>query len=113
MSHPDPQTMYIYADGSGTGGHIGAAAYSTTTNKTSRQYLGEENAFNVFAAELSAMDLAMEMIKDTGTQYNKHVIFADGQPAANAVIKPKQQSGQEIIQHILYKLNTLALAIPT
>ena len=54
------------------------------------EYLGEENAFKVFAAELTAMDLAMEMMKDTGTRYNKHVIFADSQSAAKAVIKPKQ-----------------------
>jgi len=110
--HPDPQTMYIYTDGSGINGHVGAAAYSPTLNTTSHQYLGEENSFNVFAAELTAIDLAMEMIKTSKTSHKKHIIFTDSQAATKAVFKPKRQSGQQIIQGILYKLETLALANP-
>ena len=69
--------MYIYTDGSGINGQIGVAAHNSTLNETRHQCLGEEKVFNVFAAERTAMNLTMEMIKATGTLYKIHVIFID------------------------------------
>ena len=66
----------------------------------------------MFAAELTAMDLAIEMIKRDNIPRSEYIIFADSQPSINAVVKPKKQSGQEIIQRILFKLEGLLLSIP-
>ena len=49
-------TLRIYTDGSGIQGRIGAAAYSPTKHL----YLGTDKQFNVYTAELSAIDLASE-----------------------------------------------------
>src|SRR5271154_2736758 len=53
-------TIYIYTDGSGIVGQIGAAAYCPTLGETKRQYVSLETLFNVFVAEVSAMTLATE-----------------------------------------------------
>ena len=103
--------MYIYTDGSEINEYIRTAAYSSTLNTTDHQYLEEENGFNVYAAELTAINLSMKMIKTSRTAHKKHVIFTDSQAATKAVFKSKRQFGQQIIQSILYNLETLALAI--
>jgi ribonuclease HI len=95
-----PTTAYIYTDGSGIDGNIGAAAVCPKTNDTRYQYLGKETEYNVYAAELCAIQLGLGIIKDNH-QYTKCILYTDNQAAIQAVVKPGQQSGQSIILSIL------------
>jgi len=98
----DPDTIRVYTDGSGIGGHIGAAAYSPETSQTVKQHLGAENQSNVYAAELTAMELAVTGIVQTcPDNYKRCIIYADSQAAITAASKPSRQSGQAIIGLLL------------
>src|SRR6266496_4698046 len=96
----DPDTICIYTDGSGIESRIGAAAYSPTTGATKRQNLGQELQSNVFADELTAICMAIQIIRQH-RQYTKCVLFTDSQAGIKATKKPGQQSGQAMIQKIL------------
>jgi len=93
----DSDTISIYTDGSGIDGHIGAAAYSPTTSQTQRLYLGSEANYNVYTAEISALELATTIAKEAPPNYTKCVIYVDSQAAIKGIIKPHKQSGQTII----------------
>ena len=60
----DTRTICIYSDGSGIEGHVGAAIYTPTKATTRQQYLGLETTHNVFAAELTAIKLAIDMMSE-------------------------------------------------
>jgi len=97
----NPRTMCIYTDGSGIEGSVAAATYSTTTYAKTHQYLGEEQTTNVYAAELTGVQLAMTTTIEHGLpQYQKCVIYADNQSAVSAILKPERQSGQYILRDI-------------
>src|SRR5437667_7435092 len=51
------QDLIIYTDGSGHGGHIGAAIYTPTINITKGEYIGTDNTHNVYAAELKWLSI--------------------------------------------------------
>jgi ribonuclease HI len=94
-------TVSIYTDGSGIDGKIGAAACNGQCREDkNRQYLGNENQFNVYAAELTAMNLAVEIAQESNEHTVWH-IFADSQAAIQGVHKPRKQSGQAIIKEFL------------
>ena len=97
----NPRTVCIYTDGSGIEGEIAAATYSTTTSDRTHQYLGEEQTTNVYAAELTGIQLAMTSTIEHGSaKHQKCVVFVDNQAAIAAVLKPERQSGQYIIRNI-------------
>ena len=52
--------MHIYTDGSNIDKKVGAAAYNATSLATSRQHLGSETSFNVFTAEVEAVNLTLK-----------------------------------------------------
>jgi ribonuclease HI len=89
-------TISIYTDGSGIDGNIGAAAVCPTTSIIAHQHLGTESSY-VFAAELTAIHLAIRMLENVLPQYTKCIIYADSQAAIKAVINPGRQSGLSII----------------
>ena len=62
-------------DGSGISGHIGGVAYSPTLAKMDHQYLRTEDSYHVFAAKLSAIGLAIEVIQNNGADYNKYIMY--------------------------------------
>ncbi len=96
-----PDTVSIYTDGSGIEGKIGAAAHNEDlTGGKSSQYLGNENQFNVYAAELAAMNLALGLAGNT-TEHTIWQIYSDSQAAIRAIHKPRRQSGQAIIKEFL------------
>jgi len=111
--HNKPNVLCIYTDGSGIDGEIGAAAYSSTLTKSEHQYLGKDTSFNVYAAELTAVDLAIGIVKNSNPIYTECIMDADSQATIKAIIKPKRQSGQEIIQGILYRIESLLLQRPS
>ena len=99
-----PHTLHIYTDGSGIENHIGAAAYSPTLLKTAHKYLGNTDMTNVYAAELTAINLGIKMAEESDEQFHRCYIYVDNQASIQAVERPKQQSGQYIIRDILQKL---------
>ena len=60
----DPSKLCIFTDGSGINGHIGAAAYTPQTSGSKHLYLRNDKQFNVYTAELSAIDLAIDIAID-------------------------------------------------
>jgi len=89
--------LTIYTDGSGYNGHIGAAIYSPTTETVKEKYVGMEETHNVYAAELTAIQMATILFEEKINEYRKAYIFTDNQAAIQAIGSPKHQSGQYII----------------
>src|SRR5437667_2298440 len=87
------EDLIIYTDGSGHGGHIGAAIYSPTINITKGEYIGTDNTHNVYAAELTATQMAITLFEERTQEYSNVHIFTDNQSAIQAIESPKQQSG--------------------
>jgi len=102
----EPSTICFYTDGSGINENIGAAVYSATVQTMKKQYIGKETESNVFAAELTAINLALK-IAEENPQYTKCEIFTDSQTSIKALLKPGKQSGQAIICSILDKIDEL------
>jgi ribonuclease HI len=103
----------IYTDGSGIEGKVGAAAHfhQAETNQASLQHLGNDDQYNVFAAELVAMCLAAATVQKS----NKHRvwnIYTDSQAAIQAVNRPHRQSGQSIIKDFLDTIDNAATDNP-
>lgn len=103
----DPNTICIYTDGSGIDGHIGAAAICPSRAKVEQQYLGDESQYNVFAAEIEAMCLAVKIAQGEPTDIMQCVIYSDSQAGIQAVTRPEQQSGQSIILSFLNSVEKL------
>ena len=53
-------TMCIYTDGAGIQNHIGASAYSLTTQSIAHSYLGKDDTTNVYVAELTGIHLGIK-----------------------------------------------------
>ena len=105
----DPNTICIYTDGSGIDGKVGAAVYTRETTK--QQHLGKDADDNVFAAKLTAIDLGIQIVKETNHMYENCFFYVDSQAAIQAVMKPFHQSGQHIIGRIHDKLDELTMNI--
>ena len=95
------QDLIIYTDGSGHNKNIGAAIYSPTIDIIKGEYIGTENTHNVYAAELTAIQMAIILFEEKIEKYTNIHIFTDNQSAIQAVESPKRQSGQYIIKEIL------------
>ena len=74
------QYQYTYTDGSGVENKVGAAAYSPTMNTTSHQHLGSEKQYNVFTGEVTAVQLAVEILRDDH-DFRTCYIYSDSQAA--------------------------------
>jgi len=101
LSKISAQDLIIYTDGSGHNGHVGAAIYSPTTRVTRGEYIGTEDTHNVYAAELTAVQMAVALFEEKIEEYANAYIFADNQAAIQAVGSPSRQSGQYIVEDIL------------
>ncbi|OQV11086.1 hypothetical protein CLAIMM_14983 [Cladophialophora immunda] len=97
-------TIYIYTDGSGINGHVGAAAVilSTLSSISSRvlqkgtEYMGTDTQSTIYAAELKGILLALQiLITRTGPEYNdkNFIIFTDNQSALKTLQNPRNTSG--------------------
>src|SRR5205085_3546005 len=67
----NPNTMCIYTDGSGIEGSVAAAAYSITLNQKMHQYLGGDQTTNVYAAELTGIQIAMQSTEECSRHYSQ------------------------------------------
>ena len=74
----DPTISNIYTDGSGIKGKIGAAIYNSTTDGARHRHLGKDTQYNVFTAELTALQLAAETLQDD-LEHKEFYTYTDGQ----------------------------------
>ena len=105
----DPNILCIFIDGSGIEGHIGAMAYFPQASEMKHLYLGNDKQFNVYTAELSAIDLAVDIADATTATFTKCKIHVDSQDAIKATVKPGKQSGQSILCTAVKKMEKLIL----
>ena len=99
-------TLYVYTDGSGIDGQVEAAPYSPTT-LTKQQCLGSENRHNIYSAELTAIEIAVNIAQTCQNNYKQCVIYVDSQAAVKAIVKPGRQSGQSILCSLLSSIDNL------
>jgi len=71
------QDLIIYTDGSGHDGRVGAAIYSPTLKITKGEYVGTEDTHNVYAAELTAIQMAVSLFEEKIEKYKNVYIFTD------------------------------------
>ena len=107
------QDLIIYTDGSGHNGHTGAAIYSPKTSDTKGKYVGTSDTHNVYAAELTAIQMAVNLFEEKINEHNDTYIFIDNQSAIQAVESPKRQLGQYIIKEILDAIDRIHKVKPT
>ena len=100
QERPNDKVATIYTDGSGIDKKIGAAAYTPISGEVSLHHLGGESQFNVYTAEITALQLALERLWDHQTQPSCR-IYTDSQTAIKAIERPQRQSGQTIIKDLL------------
>ena len=103
----DDNTLCIYIDGSGIDGHVGAAAVCPQIAKALQRYLGSDKEHNVYTAEITALELAMEIARSSLSSYTKCIIYVDSQAAIQGINKPSKQSGQMNLISAITKIQTL------
>ena len=95
-----PTTVSIYTDGSGIANKIGAALYNSSTNEAAHQHLGKDTKYNVFAAEVTGLQMVAQYLHDESKCTTSN-IYTDSQAAIKAINNPCRQSGQAIIKDFL------------
>ncbi|TXB97085.1 hypothetical protein FocTR4_00012225 [Fusarium oxysporum f. sp. cubense] len=108
----EPDAIHIYTDGSGIGGHIGAAAVCTTTQETKSAYMGDDTTSTVYAGELQGISLALQIAQEDrsrGNSRSKVLIYTDNQAAIRSTAKPKGKSGAYLLRSIAKQIDELQL----
>jgi hypothetical protein len=93
--------------------NIDAAIYSPTIDVTKSKHISTEDTHNVYAAELTAIQMAITLFEENIDEYTKVHIFTDTQSAIQAVESPKRQWGQYIIEGILDTIDKIHEIKPT
>ena len=100
--------FFIYSDGSGINGKIGATAVSPDC--TARAYLGPTTLFTVYSVELCGIILTATIAvfgENSQTTRGRLIICVDNQAAIKAVKCSGNSSGQHLIKIIVILINTL------
>ena len=84
-----------------------------TTKAIKGEYIGTDDTHNVYAAELTAIQMAVTLFKETKDEYKNVYVFTDNQSAIQAIDTPKHQSGQYIIKEILDTIDKIHELAPT
>ena len=100
--------LTFYTDGSGIGGHIGAAAVNTDLGAARHQYLGTAPNHTVYSAELVGIILALEMAIDLQENLPDAPvrIFTDNQSAIQSAGGTRPRAGP--YQSLLFKILELS-----
>jgi ribonuclease HI len=99
------QNIVFYTDGSGITNEIGAASYCVTTGEIQHQYLGNDSQFNVHAAELAGIHLAIKHWLSQRTPPMTCQIYTDSQAAGVSLSQLKRPPAQSLIKAILDTLD--------
>jgi hypothetical protein len=75
QKHEKSTVATVYREGSSIEGKIGAVIFEATINETRYRHLGKDTDYNVFMAELAALHLAIETLrdKDKRTEWVAHI----------------------------------------
>ena len=99
-------SLLVYTDGSAHGGHVGAAAVIGNSSKYRQLYMGLGTQSTVYAAELQGIRMGLlPAVHDA--RVRELFIFTDNQAAIQAIYRPRQPSGQEVIAEIWNYLRSL------
>ncbi len=106
----DRGTLEIYMDGSAIGGHVGAAAVASGIAQAQKCYMGTDETFTVYAAELQGLVMATSLARRA--RHNDPDIWAvniysDNQAGIQAAEKPETQSGQYLLRDLVKGLDDL------
>ncbi|KAJ5110838.1 zinc knuckle domain protein [Penicillium argentinense] len=104
---PSERPLILYTDGSGIEGKIGAAVVVDLEDHHAHSQMGGEETSTVYAAELSAIEMALKLILEATEPWaaqarNGLVIFADSQGALKALRQPRMPSGQVYLEECLH-----------
>ncbi|RFU29238.1 hypothetical protein B7463_g7111, partial [Scytalidium lignicola] len=103
----NPDQMWIYTDGSGKGGQIGAAAWCEEREWMVKAYLGPDSHSNVYAASLMGISEALGLALRARSATKQVNIFTANQAAILSIQRPQLQSGQYILREIAGKIDQL------
>ncbi|RFU25059.1 hypothetical protein B7463_g11279, partial [Scytalidium lignicola] len=103
----NPNQMWIYTDGSGKGGQIGAAAWCEEREWMVKAYLGPDSHSNVYAASLMGISEALGLALRARSATKQVNIFTTNQAAILSVQRPQLQLGQYILREIAGKIDQL------
>ena len=70
-------TIVIYTDGSGANDKIGAAAFNKSLNQVTHQHLGGQMHYNVYSAELTALNLGIAQWQSKSNTFQSCYVFTD------------------------------------
>jgi ribonuclease HI len=76
-------------------------------------YIGTDDAHNVYAAELTEIQMAVTLFGGDIDEYANAYIFTDNQSAIQTVESPKRQLGQYIVKEILDTMDRINETKPT
>lgn len=106
LTENNTKDLFIYTDGSGINGKVGAAAVSP--NYTVRRYLGPLTSFTVYSGELYGIMLAIGMaIYRIQPIEGRLIVCIDNQASIQAVQSPGASSGQYLVKLIVRQINHL------
>jgi hypothetical protein len=78
------QDLIIYTDGSGYNRQIGAGVHSPTTSTTKGAYIGRDYTHNVYAAELTAIQMAITLFEEKSDEHTNVYIHLHKQSILNS-----------------------------
>ncbi|RKL20549.1 hypothetical protein BFJ72_g15022 [Fusarium proliferatum] len=110
ITQNEPDAVHIYTDGSGIGGHIGAAAVCITLQETKSAYMGDDTTSTVYAGELQGISLTLQIAQEDrskGNRRSKVLIYTDNQAAIRSTARPKGKSGAYLLGNIARQIDEL------
>lgn len=100
--------LFVYTDGSGINGKIGASAVAPSLGVTLKTFLGSTSCYTVYSGELQGIALALSIAENRPISDIENVtVFTDNQGAIRSSCNPSGQSGQQILRYIVKSINTL------
>ena len=100
----DPRHLLAYTNGSEINGEVGALACISQSGMEATNYMGTNQVSSIYAGELRGLQLALDLALKYSLLIKKLTIFTDSQAAIQAVVKPRNQSGQYLVHGVRQRL---------
>jgi exonuclease III len=94
----EKRSPHYFTDGSGINGKVGTACVDGLTRRKAVAYLGKEEDYTVYSAELAGILLALLTAKQATIPLKAITIFTDNQAAIRAIHRPGISSGQSMVR---------------